>query len=341
MWCEGGRELPCLLPGQCLGDLQGCRAGHAGFLCSACAPRHYKAPTNYCTPCGGQLWQALAWVGGAAVLTAVVTAVAAFCCQQKLRSTLKDLAKVYGDHSIRLLLLWDQLMRLALLNRLALLALPAEFKWALAVAGLIFGFNTATAATECASAGWAFAQTWGLVVGVTFGAMLLALCVDLYARAAAPARIPLPEWRVWDAMDVFLPLAVQASWQALSYTSIDGEARLLSEPGTPVYEYPHYYIYCTSVGIVLLNMCVCCTFRCTSLPPAPPLPICANLRPPKLLLLASLSCSASGRSSGARTFALSLATPTARRLWSTPPTARWPRCAFSTLLGVASGFSAP
>ncbi len=315
LWCEGGRELPCLLPGQCLGELRGCRDGHAGFLCASCAPRHYKAPTNYCTPCGGQLWQALAWVGGAAVLTAA----AAFLFQQQLRSTLKALAKVYSDHGIRLLLLWDQVVRLALLNRLALLALPADFKWALAVAGLFFGFNTATAATECASASWAFAQTWGLVVGVTFGVMLLALCADLYARAMAPERIPLPEWRVWDAMDVLLPLAVQASWQALSYSSIDGEARLLSEPGTPVYEYPHYYIYCASVGIVLLNMCVCCRFRCP--PPPPPPPIRANLRPPNLLL-DSLSCSASGQSSDARIFALSLATPTARRLWSTPPTAR-------------------
>ena len=252
VWCEGGRELPCLLPGQCLGDLQGCRAGHKGFLCASCAPQFYKAPTNFCTPCGTQLWQALAWVGGFALLFAA----SAYLFRQQFKSTLKALANVYSNHNIRLLLLWDQVVRLALLNRLALLALPADFKWALAVAGLLFGFNTATAAIECAYAGWAFAQTWGLVVGVTFGAMLLALCADLYARAAAPEPIPLPEWRVWDAMDVLLPLAVQASWPALSFTSIDGEPRLLSEPGTLVFKNPQYFIFCASVGIVLLKLCV-------------------------------------------------------------------------------------
>jgi len=248
VWCEGGRELACLLPGQCVGAPQGCRGGHAGFLCASCAPRHYKAPTNYCAPCGSQLWQALAWLGGAAALLAAAGAL----LRRQLRPTYKALRKVHSDHGVLLLLLWDHAVRLSLLNRLAVLPLPADFKWALAVAGLLLGFNTASAATECASAGWAFAQTWGVVVGAAFGGMLLALCVDLCAQRKLP--IALTEWRVWDAMDALLPLAVQASWQALSSVAIDGEARLLSELDTRVFEYPHYPIYCASVIIVLLDV---------------------------------------------------------------------------------------
>ena len=148
-------------------------------------------------------------------------------------------------------------MRLALLNRLSLLALPAEFKWALAFVGLIFGFNTTTAATECANAGWGFAEKWGLVVGLVFGILFLALCVDVYARYAAPQPVEpirVAQWRVWDAMDALFPLAVQASWPAMSSVSIDGQARLLSEPATLFYEYPHYSIFCASVGIVVVDV---------------------------------------------------------------------------------------
>jgi serine/threonine-protein kinase len=256
VWCEGGRELPCLLPGQCLGNLQGCRTGHTGFLCASCAPHHYKAPTNFCSPCGAQLWQALAWLGGAAALLGAV----GLFLQRQLRSTYTGLAIVLSNHQLILTLVWDQVMRLALLNRLAVLALPADFKWALAFAGLVFGFNTASAATECANSGWAFAQMWGVVAGATFFGLLLTLCVDLYAQRMAPSPIAVAEWRVWDAMDALLPLAVQASWQALSSESIDGELRLLSEPSTRVFEYPHYAIYCASVFIVLLNLCV--THKC-------------------------------------------------------------------------------
>ena len=250
LWCDGGRELPCLLPGHCLGDLQGCRAGHTGFLCSSCAPRYYKAPTNFCAPCGAQLWQALPVV----VVVVAVAAFAAFLFQSALFALYKQLVGEYANHHILLQLLWDQVVRLALLNRLSLLALPAEFKWALAFVGLIFGFNTTSAATECANAGWGFAEKWGLVVGLVFGILFLALCADVYARYAAPQPIRVAQWRVWDAMDALLPLAVQASWPAMSSVSIDGQARLLSEPATLFDEYPHYYIYCASVGIVVADV---------------------------------------------------------------------------------------
>ena len=251
MWCDSGRELPCLLPGQCLGNLQGCRAGHAGFLCSSCLPRYYMAPTNFCAPCGAQMWQALAWLGGAAAV--VSTAVLLF--RHQLRGVVQDLLQVRSENDARLSLLWDQLVRLALLNRLTLLALPAEFKAVAAFVGLVFGFNTATSATECAAAnvGWAFAQKWGLVVGLVLGAFAAVLCVDIYARHAERA-IAMAQWRVWDAMDALLPVAVQACWQAMSSVHVDGTARLLSEPETVFDAYPHYYIYCVSVTIVVLHI---------------------------------------------------------------------------------------
>jgi hypothetical protein len=251
LWCDGGRELPCLLPGQCLGNLQGCRAGHAGFLCSSCQPRFYMAPTNFCAPCGAQIWQALAWLGGGAA----VASAAALIFHRQLRGVAKGLLQVYRENDTQLSLLWDQLVRLALLNRLSLLALPAEFKAAASFVGLVFSFNTATSATECAAAnvGWAFAQKWGLTVGLVFGACAAALCVDLYARHAERA-IAVAQWRVWDAMDALLPVAVQACWQAMSSVPVDGEARLLSEPETLFDAYPHYYIYCASVTIVALQI---------------------------------------------------------------------------------------
>ena len=249
VWCEGGRELPCLLPGQCLGDLRGCRAGHVGFLCGSCAPRHYKAPTNFCTPCGAQLWHALPGV----VIVVVAVACVAYCFKSALSVLYTQLLSEYANHQILLQLLWDQVVRLSLLNRLSLLALPAEFKWALAFMGLVFGFNTTSAAIECANADWGFAEKWGLAVGLVLGALLLALCADFYARCSAPEPIRFAQWRVWDAMDALLPLAVQASWPALSSVSIDGQARLLSEPATLFYEYPHYYIFCASICIVVVD----------------------------------------------------------------------------------------
>ena len=285
MWCESGRELPCLVPGQCLGDLQGCRAGHIGFLCGSCAPHFYKAPTNFCAPCGVEMWQALAWIGGAAAVAAAVT----FLFYQQLREVVKGLLVVHNEHDARLSLLWDQVVRLALLNRLSVLPLPAEFKWALSFVGLVVGFNTATSATECASVGWAFAQKWGLVVGSVFGAMALALCADLYMRRTGNA-IAIADWRVWDAMDVFIPLAVQACWQAMSSVAIDGKARLLSEPETLFDLYPHYYIYCASVTIVVINVCVCSFAVTTQMPTAaapftpPLLPAFLPPPPPSLAL---------------------------------------------------------
>ena len=114
-------------------------------------------------------------------------------------------------------------------------------------------YNTATSATECASVGWAFTQKWGLVVGSVFGAMALALCVDLHMRRMGSA-IAIADWRVRDAMDVLIPLAVQACWQAMSSVAVDGEERLLGEPETLFDQYPHYFIYCASVTIVVVNM---------------------------------------------------------------------------------------
>lgn len=311
LWCEGGKELPCPYAGQCLGNLQGCRAGHAGYLCTACVRRYYKAPSSFCEPCGAELWQAAAWVAAFVAGTGLLAVI----LPEQRRRAVAVLRGVYSKHDAVIQMMLDHVTRLTNLNRLSLLSLPAGFKQALAIAGVFFGFNTANAATECASAagGWTFQQKWGLTVGAVLGVVLFFLLLDLRERkniktsfklaptpavaAAAPPppapsatgtnapplefkslkvalkqypvgdlftltvvdRAPAPKkvekWRAWDAMDSIFMQAVQASWEAMAFVNVDGANRLLSEPSTLFDEYPHFYIFCASVAIVVIYMC--------------------------------------------------------------------------------------
>jgi hypothetical protein len=253
LWCEGGKELACPYAGQCLGNLQGCRAGHAGFLCSGCVPRYYKAPSNFCEPCGTQLWQAAAWAAAFAAGAAVV----ALILPEQRKRVVNHLQEVYKRNRLATQMMVDHVTRLTNLNRLSQLSLPAGFKQALAITGVFIGFNTANAATECASSGgWAFSQKWGLTVGAVLGASLCTLLWDLhdFLLRGPSKRIRLERWRTWDAMDLIFIQAVQASWEAMAYVNVDGKNRLLSDPSTLFDEYPHFYIYCASVAIVVAHM---------------------------------------------------------------------------------------
>lgn len=225
--------------------MRGCRAGYQGFLCATCqsAPtRYFKAPSGLCTPCEESFW----------AIAPVLAGVIGFCLICALlcfKPVLWGLKVVLSEHELRLSVLKNHAVRLALLNRLSLLRLPSVFRWFLGVAGIIFGVDTARVGAECAAA-WGFQQKFWLVVGGTWVAVFVALlAVDL--PFMWPKRVQWKQWRVWDVVALLLPFAAQTSFEAVTYRVVSGEKRVLVEPATLLLAQPHYAAYSMGVFVLL------------------------------------------------------------------------------------------
>lgn len=234
-FCDGaGADLPCLPPiDMCLGALQGCREGHAGFLCAACAQGYFKSPSSYCAPCAYGFFEALP----ALLFTAVLALLFYWAFRGYLGYITPYLARLrvaLSHYDVTLAVLSDQLLRLSLLRRVASLQLPSSFGWLLGFVSLVFGFSAVGSGAECVDPTWTFAKSFATVFGVCGGFIALNLARDIYAcRRPGKQHISLPSWRVWDALSFCLPFAVQTSWEALTHLNVNGQERLWGEPSTP------------------------------------------------------------------------------------------------------------
>ena len=249
-YCNGLSNDICIPPSACLGN--GCALGYAqglNYMCGKCDKQYFRSASG-CTLCSGASpWYALV------VLMAglACAAIPLYLFREALLPVMNEFARTAEDHRLEFILLGDQAIRLILLNRLSALPLPTTFKWALSYIGLLLGLNTASSGAECSGIPWSFSHSYAVIAGSISFLSFLTFFLDLYFYR--PLQVSVAQYRIWDALEVLLPLIVQISWEALTYVTISQVKWLYSEVGITLWDaWPHRGIVIASVIFIAADL---------------------------------------------------------------------------------------
>ena len=253
-YCAAGssdaKVFACPFPEACLGttcnEILGYKADAP--YCATCAPRFFRSNLG-CSPCSDTFWL---YLPGAASL-ALIVGFGAWAFGSAMKPTLDAVGRAVQKNRIAIILLGDQVTRLTLINRVATLRLPPEFKRACAYVGLILGLNTATAGVECSNIPWSFSQSYAVIMSIVALISGAALALDIATRREGIVRVDIAQWRVWDALDLLLPFAVQAAWQACTYIKVGDRNVLMIELNTQWDSYEFIPIVGFSIFIIIFD----------------------------------------------------------------------------------------
>jgi hypothetical protein len=198
----------CRNPPLC--SASGCVAGNTGDECRFCIPGYYHLSSGFCAPCGSNFYAyALALFFFLATLGGLF-----FALRRRLEPYFAFLSRLRKRSAFSLTLLFDQLVRLALLHRLSLIPFPTAFSGVLGYVSTSVGLNLAS--SECVVR-FNFDQQYWVTIGVIFFAIAVACALDCHLSAAG-LRVDAGQRLVVAVLDALLPLAAQPSIAAFAVT---------------------------------------------------------------------------------------------------------------------------
>jgi hypothetical protein len=198
----------CRNPSLC--PASGCVAGNTGDECRFCIPGYYRLPSGFCAPCGSNFFAyALALFFFLAALGGL-----SFALRRRLEPYFAFFSRLRKRSAFSLTLLFDQLVRLALLHRLSLIPFPTSFSSVLGFVNTSVGLNLAS--SECVVR-FSFDQQYWVTIAVIFFAITFAFALDCHLSGAG-LRVDLGQQLVVAVLDTLLPLAAQPSFAAFAVT---------------------------------------------------------------------------------------------------------------------------